>query len=341
MRSVLVHSHGGPEVLTLSEGDPPEPAPHEVLVQVAASGVNFIDIYQRSGAYPMDLPYVVGSEGAGTVITLGAGVGYTAEQDAALSVGDRVAWASVPGTGATEYAAVPAARTVPVPDGVELSQAAAVMLQGMTAHYLCESTFAAVRGQVALVHAAAGGVGLLLSQMLSRKGVRVIGTTSSDAKADAARGAGVTDVVQYRRVDADSVASGSTPDWVGAVTDLVGEHAVHVVYDGVGKDTFDGGIELLRPRGTMVLFGAASGPVPPFDPQRLNSAGSIFLTRPNLGHYLRDREELLWRAGDVLEAVRRGDLDVRIGGTYPLEELARAHEDLASGATSGKLLIRP
>ncbi len=330
MRCVIVAEHGGPEVLTLTERDTPRPGSGEVVVRVAAAGVNFIDIYQRSGAYPMELPYVVGSEAAGTVSDLGSGVD-------SVAIGDRVAWANVPGGGATQYAVVPADRAVPVPGEVELRDAAAVMLQGMTAHYLVESTFPAHEGQVALVHAAAGGVGLLLCQMLARKGVRVIGTTSTSAKADLARAAGASEIVLTRHTDGDA-SSEAVPlaDQVLALTPGAG---VDVVYDGVGQATFDAGLTALKPRGTMVLFGAASGPVPPIDPQILNQRGSLFLTRPSLPHHIQSRDELLWRAGDVLSAVERGELTIRIGGEYGLEDLAQAHRDLAAGGTTGKLVI--
>lgn len=323
MRAVVVTEHGGPEVLTVVEREAPTPGTGEVLVEVTAAGVNFIDIYQRSGVYPMDLPYVVGSEGAGTVTSVGAEV-------TDVRVGDRVAWAMVAGAGAAEQVVLPAARVVPVPAGLDPSLAAAVMLQGMTAHYLVESTFPARAGQTALVHAAAGGVGLLLCQMLAAKGVRVLGTTSTPEKARLARDAGAAEVVLYRDQDV-----------VTEVRRLTGGAGVHVVYDGVGKDTFDAGLEVLRPRGMMVLFGGSSGQVPPLDPQVLNAKGSLYLTRPSLAHYVADRAELTWRAGDVLGAVASGDLDVRVGGTYPLAELGRAHEDLAAGRTTGKLLVTP
>lgn len=323
MRAVVVEQHGGPEVLTVVDRPVPEPGPGEALVRVGAAGVNFIDIYQRSGTYRMDLPFVAGSEGAGTVEAVGAGV------DPGL-VGQRVGWAMVDGTGYTELAVVPADRLVPVPDEVDDEHAAAVLLQGMTAQYLVETTYPARSGDVALVHAAAGGVGQLLCQMLAAKGVRVIATTSTEAKAELAREAGAADVILYR--DADLVAE---------VRRLVGGRGVDVVYDGVGRDTFDAGLEVLRPRGMMVLFGASSGPVPPFDPQRLNAAGSLFLTRPSLKHYIADRAELEERAGVVLGAVAAGRLRVRIGGRYPLEEAARAQADLGSGSTAGKLLVVP
>jgi NADPH2:quinone reductase len=323
MRAIVVNELGGPEVLTLEERPDPDPGPGDLLVDVAAGGVNFIDIYQRTGIYPMDLPYVVGSEGAGTVTAVGAEV-------SEFEVGDRVTWAMSNGTGYTDTAVVPAAKAVAVPEGLDLERAAAVMLQGMTAHFLTESTFPAQAGQTALVHAAAGGVGLLLCQMLRAKGVRVIGTTSTEEKAELARAAGADEIVFYKDVDV-----------VKEVDRTTGGEGVHVVYDGVGQATFDAGLDVLRPRGTMVLFGAASGPVPPLDPQILNRKGSLFLTRPMLAHYLLDREELLWRANDVLGAVQSGALNVRIGGRYPLADAAQAHRDLQSGGTTGKLLIIP
>lgn len=323
MRAVVVREQGGPEVLEVLERETPEPGEGQVRVDVQAAGVNFIDIYQRSGAYPMSMPFVAGSEGAGTVGAVGPGV-------TEVSVGDLVTWAMVPGSGYAEQSLVPADRLVSVPEGVSAEQAAAVMLQGMTAHYLVESTFPAQEGQTALVHAAAGGVGLLLCQMLAARGVRVIGTTSTPAKAELALAAGAAEIVFYR--DQDLVSE------VQRLTDGAG---VHVVYDGVGATTFDAGLEVLRPRGTMVLFGASSGPVPPLDPQVLNARGSLFLTRPSLAHYVADRDELLARAGDVLSQVAAGTLDVRIGARYPLVDAARAHADLAGGGTTGKLLLLP
>ncbi|GAA5162162.1 quinone oxidoreductase family protein [Ornithinimicrobium tianjinense] len=323
MRAVMVEQTGGPEVLTVVERETPVPGPGQALVDLAAGGVNFIDIYQREGRYPMELPFVAGSEGAGTVSAVGDGV-------TDVQVGDRVAWAMVPGTGYTEQALVPADKLVPVPEGVELETAAAAMLQGMTAHYLVNSTFEATEGHTALVTAAAGGVGLLMCQMLRAKGVRVIGTVSTEEKAELARANGATDIVLYRDVDLETE--------VRRLTDGAG---VDVVYDGVGKDTFDAGLAILKPRGLMVLFGGASGAVPPMDPQRLNSAGSLFLTRPTLAHYLLDREELLWRAGDVLGGIADGSLAIRIGGRYPLADASRAHADLEGGGTTGKLVVVP
>lgn len=323
MRAVMVEQTGGPEVLTLVEQESPEPGPGQARVDLAAAGVNFIDIYQRSGAYPLPLPFVAGSEGAGTVSAVGPGV-------TDVRVGDRVAWAMVAGSGYTEQAVLPVDRLVPVPEGVELEDAAAAMLQGMTAHYLVTSTFPAAEGQTALVTAAAGGVGLLLCQLLHARGVRVIGTVGSPEKAELARAHGADETILYRQADLAAE--------VRRLTDGAG---VHVVYDGVGADTFDAGLSVLRPRGTMVLFGAASGPVPPVDPQRLNAAGSVFLTRPSLAHYASEREELLWRAGEVLGAVADGSLVLRIGGRYPLAEAHRAHADLEAGGTTGKLVLVP
>lgn len=323
MRAVIVEQPGGPEALTLVERESPEPGPGEVRVDVAAGGVNFIDIYQREGRYPLDLPFVGGNEGAGTVSAVGEGVEGVRE-------GDRVAWAMVPQTGYAEQVLVPAARLVPVPEGMDLEQAAAAMLQGMTAHYLVTSTFEAREGQTAVVTAASGGVGLLLCQMLSARGVRVIGTVGREEKVQLAKDAGADEVVLYREVE----------DLGEEVRRLAGEDGVDVVYDGVGKDTFDALLSVLRPRGTMVLFGAASGAVPPVDPMVL-SKGSLFLTRPTLAHYGVEREELLWRAGEVLSAVADGTLHLQVGGRYPLAAARQAHEDLEGGVTTGKLLLIP
>jgi len=323
MRAVVVESTGGSEVLTVRELEPPEPGPGELRVDVAAAGVNFIDIYFRTGLYSLPVPFQLGSEGAGTVSAVGEGV-------EGVAVGDRVAWAMVRGSGYAEQVLLPAERAVPVPDGVDLEVAAAVMLQGMTAHYLCESTYPARSGETALVHAAAGGLGLLLTQMLTAKGVRVIGTTSTEEKERLARGAGAAEVVRYTEQDLRA-----------EVERLTDGRGVDVVYDSVGKDTFDAGLDVLRPRGYMVLCGASSGPVPPFDPQSLNPKGSLFLTRPSLGHYIATREELLERGEAVLSAVAEGRLDVRVGGRYSLEDAGRAHDDLENRRTTGKLLVVP
>ena len=272
------------------------------------------------GNYRADPPFVPGGEGAGTVVAVGADV-----KD--LSVGDHVAWAGPPNSYA-EQVALPANRVVPVPDGMNLQVAAAAILQGMTAHYLCTSTYPVREGDITVVHAAAGGVGLLLTQMVKRRGGIVVATTSGGEKAELALGAGADHVAGYDRFR-DIVDDAS--DGAGA----------HVVYDGVGKDTFDDSLAALRPRGMMVLYGASSGQVPPVDPQRLNSGGSLFLTRPTLAHYAADAAELRWRAGEVFDWIAKGELDVRIGGTYPLSEAAKAHEDLAGRRTTGKLLLLP
>jgi NADPH:quinone reductase len=320
MRAIVVNETGGPGVLVHAEHPDPEPGPGQVVVEAAAAGVNFIDIYRRSGVYRQPLPYVPGSEGAGTVVAVGEGV-------TDVAVGDRVAWHDASGSYA-ERVVVDAAMTVPVPDDTELTAAAAVMLQGMTAHYLCRSTFEVKPGTVAVVHAAAGGVGLLLTQMIKTLGGTVIATTSGGPKAELAEQAGADYVTGYGEF--------------GAVVDRVTDgRGADVVYDGVGKDTFDAGLAALRPRGLMALFGGSSGQVPPFDPQRLNSGGSLFLTRPTLANYTADRAELLWRAGDVLGAVASGELNVRIGLEYSLAHAPQAHEDLAARRTTGKLILIP
>jgi NADPH:quinone reductase len=325
MRVVVGERLGGPEVLRLTEQEAPRPGPGQVVVEVAAAGVNYMDIYQREGVgnYRTDPPFVPGAEGAGTVAAVGEGV-------TDLTVGDHVAWAGS-GNSYAEQVALPAHRAVPVPDGVSLQVAAAAILQGMTAHYLVTSTFPVREGDVAVVHAAAGGVGLLLTQLVKRRGGIVVATTSGGEggeKAELALGAGADHVVGYDRFR----------DIVDEATDGAG---AHVVYDGVGKDTFDDGLAALRPRGMMVLYGAASGQVPPVDPQRLNTGGSLFLTRPTLAHYIADTAELRWRAGEVFDWIAKGDLDVRIGGTYPLADAARAQDDLAGRRTTGKLLLLP
>ena len=323
MRAVVVERTGGPEVLAVSELPDPVPGAGEVLVDVDAAGLNFIDVYHREGRYPLDLPFVLGSEGAGTVRQVGEGV-------ADVAPGDRVAWAMVRGTGYTTAAVVPAERLVPVPDGVSTEQAAAVLLQGMTAHFLCGSTYPVRPGDDVLVHAAAGGVGLLLTQLATARGARVVATVSTDAKAELARGAGAAEVVRYDREDV-----------VARVRDLTGGQGVQAVFDGVGRDTFEASLDCLARRGVLVLFGASSGPVPPVDPMALQSHGSVFLTRPTLGDYVHDRAELLERAQAVLHAVRDGRLDVRIGARYRLEDAARAHEDLQARRTTGKSLLLP
>ena len=322
MRVVVGERLGGPDVLKVTEREAPRPEPGEVVVEVAAAGVNYMDIYQREGVgnYRPELPFVPGAEGAGTVAAVGEGV-------RGLAIGDRVAWAGQ-GSSYAEQVSLPAGRVVPVPDGVNLQVAAAAILQGMTAHYLCASTYSVREGDFAVVHAAAGGVGLLLTQMVKRRGGIVVATTSGGEKAVLALRAGADHVTHY--------------DGLGDMIDEVtGGAGAHVVYDGVGRDTFDDSLAALRPRGMMVLYGAASGQVPPVDPQRLNSGGSLFLTRPTLAHYIADVEELRWRAGEVFDWIAKGELDVRIGGTYPLADAARAQEDLAGRRTTGKLLLLP
>lgn len=319
-KAIIVHATGGPEVLDYADSAALEPQAEELLVDVAAAGVNYIDTYHRCGIYPMELPFTVGLEGAGTVRKVGPGVQGFAE-------GDVVAWAAAPGSYA-EQVIVPAAVAVPVPDGVEVETAAAMMLQGLTAHYLSTSVYPVAEGDQVLVHAAAGGVGLLLTQLIRARGGRVIGTVSTPDKEQLAIEAGAETVVGYA-------------DFPGRVRELTGGNGVAAVYDGVGRSTFDGSLASLRPRGTLALYGGASGPVDPVDPQRLNSAGSIFLTRPKLADYVATRDELEWRAGELLEAVRTGNLSVRIGGRYPLSEAQQAHADLEGRKTAGKLLLIP
>jgi NADPH:quinone reductase len=322
MRAIRVATNGGPEVLELGEVEVPEPGPGQLLVDVAAAGVNFIDTYQRSGLYSMQLPFTPGSEGAGEIVAVGPDVD-------GFAVGERVAWAMAPGSYA-EKALVPASSAVKVPDGVAADVAAAAMLQGMTAHYLINSTHEVKTGETVLVHAAAGGMGLLLTQLIKSRGANVIGTVSTDEKERLAREAGADEIIRYTQADV-----------AAEVRDLTDGRGVDVVYDGVGKSTFEASLASLRPRGTLVLFGASSGPVPPVDPQRLNSGGSLFLTRPSLGHHLLNREELDWRAGDVFNWIASGAITIRIGGTYPLTDARKAHEDLEGRRTTGKLLIVP
>ncbi|WP_377644308.1 quinone oxidoreductase family protein [Oryzobacter terrae] len=321
--ALVVTAHGGPEVLAVEDRDVGEPGVGEVLVEVAATGVNFIDVYQREGVYPVPTPFVAGNEGAGTVVAVGAGV-------AGFAAGDRVAWPQDLGSAAA-FTVKPTSVLVAVPDGVELEVAAAVMLQGLTAHYLVTSTHDVREGTVALVHAAAGGVGQLLVQMVRRRGGSVVATAGGPEKCETARSLGAEHVIDYRAVD----------DLAAAVREATGGRGVDVAYDGVGKDTFDASLASLRPRGTLALFGAASGQVPPFEIQRLNQGGSLFLTRPTLGHHLATREELEWRAGEVLGAVADGSLHVAVGGRYPLADAARAYDDLEGRRTQGKLLLLP
>jgi NADPH:quinone reductase len=322
VRAIIAERLGGPEVLKLTERDAPEPGPGQLLVDVAAAGVNFADIYRRQGdpPYTGDVPYVPGMEGAGTVAAAGPGVDGPGE-------GARVAWTGGEGSYA-EQVIVPADRAVPVPDGVDLEVAAAVMLQGMTAHYLSHDTYPVAEGDPVVVHAAAGGVGLLLTQMAKMRGGVVIATTSTAQKAELARGAGADRTAGY-------------DDFGAVVREMTGGHGAAAVYDGIGQSTFDDSLAALRSRGYMVLYGAASGPVPPFDLRRLAAAGSLFITRPTLGSYVATRAALLARADDLFRWIRQGKLEVRIGGKYPLDQAARAQEDLAARSTTGKLILLP
>ncbi len=323
MKAIRVHEYGGPEVLSYEDVAVPEPGPGQARVRLAASGVNFIDVYQRTGVYPMDLPFTLGLEGAGEVEAVGDGV----EE---ISPGDYVAFAGVPGAYA-EYVVAPAERLVPFNvTYVEARMAAAVMLQGMTAHYLTHSTFPVQEGQSVLVHAAAGGVGLLLCQLAKMRGATVIGTAGTEEKAKLAKSAGADEVILY-----------TEQDFVEETKRITGGEGVHVVYDSVGKDTFDGGLDSLRPRGYMVLFGGSSGQVPPIDLQILNQKGSLFVTRPKLAEYTATREELLWRAESLFTWIGQNNLDVRVGGTYKLSEADGAHRDLEGRKTTGKLILIP
>jgi NADPH2:quinone reductase len=320
MKAIQVTVPGGPESLQLVDVPVPKPGPGQALVRLAASGVNFIDHYFRTGLYKADLPIAIGSEGAGTVEAVGEGV-------TEVAPGDRVAYAMARGSYA-EYAVVPAAQLVKIPGHVDFQMAAAAMLQGMTAHYLTHSTFPLKANDTCLVHAAAGGTGGLIVQMAKNIGARVFGTVSTAQKARVAKEAGADETILYTEQEFDVEARR-----------LTGGRGVDVVYDSVGKTTFEKSLNALRPRGTMALFGQSSGAVPPMDPGILNTKGSLFLTRPSLGHYLLTREELLWRAGEVMSAIDAGKLRVRIERTYPLADAAAAHRDLESRKTAGKLVL--
>ena len=322
MKAIQVQKTGGPEVLTFVDIPTPKPKPNEAVVKIAAAGVNFIDIYFREGRYPAALPFVDGQEGAGTVAEIGSDV-------KTVKPGDHVAYTGVPGSYA-EYATVPADRLVKMPSGISDRQAAAAMLQGMTAHYLVHSTYPLKKGEVTLIHAAAGGVGLLLVQMAKNIGARVIGTAGTEEKAKLARDAGADEVIIYTERDFEAETKRLTEG-----------KGVHVVYDGVGKSTFEQDLNILRPRGYLVLFGASSGAVPPFDLIRLSQKGSLFITRPTLVNYIATREELEHRAGDVLGWIASGKLKLRIAHTYKLEEAQQAHRDLEGRKTTGKLLLIP
>jgi NADPH:quinone reductase len=322
MKAIQVKQAGGPEAMEVVELPVPQPKANEATVKLAASGVNFIDVYFREGRYKAPLPFVLGQEGAGVVTAVGSGV-------TSVKVGDRVAWTGLLGSYA-EYAAVPADRLVAIPNGVSDQQAAAAMLQGMTAQYLSHSTYPLKKGETALIHAAAGGVGLLLVQMAHNIGARVIGTVSTEEKAKLARAAGADDIILYTQSDFEAETK--------RLTDGKG---VDVVYDSVGKTTFEKGLNLLRPRGIMVLFGGSSGAVAPFDPIVLTQKGSLYLTRPSLTNYIASRDELVARSGAVFGMLAAGKLNLRVGHTYPLAEALRAHRDLEGRKTTGKLLLIP
>jgi NADPH2:quinone reductase len=322
MKAIQVKQTGGPEVLQLVDLPVPQPKANEAVVKIAASGVNFIDVYQREGRYKVPLPFVLGQEAAGVVTSVGPDV-------KSVKPGDRVAWTSILGSYA-EHAAVPAERLVRVPQGVSDQQAASAMLQGLTAHYLIYDTFPLKRGQTALVHAAAGGVGLLLVQMARDIGARVIATVSTDEKSRVARQAGADEVILYTQSDFEA-----------ETRRLTGGNGVDVVYDGVGKTTFEKGLNVLRPRGMMVLFGGSSGAVPPFDLILLSQKGSLYVTRPTLPHYTATTEELQARSSAVFKMIAEGRLKLRIEYTYPLANAAAAHRDLEGRKTTGKLLLIP
>src|SRR5215469_1479916 len=322
MKAILIKQVGGPDVMQMTEMLVPEPKANEAAIKIAASGVNFIDVYYREGRYKAATPFVPGQEAAGEVVAVGSDV-------TSVKVGDRVTYTMTLGTYA-EYATAPADRLVKIPDRVSFQQAAAVMLQGMTAHYLMHSTYPLKKGETALVHAAAGGVGLLLTQMAHNIGARVIGTVSTEEKAKLARRAGADEVILYTRTDFEAETKR-----------LTGGKGVDVVYDGVGKSTFEKSLNVLRPRGMLVLYGASSGPVPPLDPMTLSQKGSLYMARTNLAHFTATREELLARSGAVFSMIAEGKLKLRIGHVYKLEDAQQAHRELEARKTSGKLLLIP
>jgi NADPH2:quinone reductase len=322
MKAIRIHNHGGPEVLAYEDVPVPEPRAGEARVKIEASGVNFIDIYHRIGLYPMNRPCILGSEGAGIVDALGEGV-------SEVKPGDRVAYAMIPGSYA-EYAVVPAVKLVPVPDDIDAKSAAGIMLQGMTAHYLTHSTYPLQKGDTALVHAAAGGVGLLLVQVAKLLGAKVIGTVSTQAKADLARRAGADEIIEYTQAD-----------FLAEVKRITNGQGVHVVYDSVGATTFEKSLDCLRPRGYLVLFGQSSGPVAAFDPAKLAAKGSLFLTRPSLAHYALTRAELLRRATDLFDWMQAGKLNLRIEKSLPLQDAREAQQLLEKRKTTGKLILIP
>ena len=325
IHALVVTAHGDREVLQLQPRQLDDLGPTEVQVRVAASGVNFVDVYQRQGIYPVPTPFVLGGEGAGDVVAVGADV-------SGIAIGDRVAWGNGPGSHA-DALNIAANAVVPVPDEVDAEVAAAAMLQGMTAHYLVTSTYPVQPGDSVLVHAAAGGVGQLLVQMAKARGAYVIGTVSTAQKEAVARRVGADQVIRYEAL--------STEELAAEVRRRNRDAPVPVVYDGVGQATFDASLATLAPRGMLVLFGASSGQVPPVDPQRLNRGGSVYLTRPTLAHYIATREELLWRGTEVLRAIAEGTLRLNIGGKYPLASAVQAYDDLENRRTIGKLILQP
>jgi NADPH:quinone reductase len=322
MKAVRVHKYGGPEVLTLEEMPVPEPKAGEARVKIEAIGVNYIDVYQRTGLYPLQTPFTLGTEGAGIVDAVGPNV-------TEVKKGERVGYAMIPGSYA-EYAIVPAARLVPIPPNIDARSAAALMLQGMTAHYLTHSTYPLKKGETALLHAAAGGVGLLLIQIVKQLGATVIGTVSTEAKAKLAKEMGADHLILYTQ-----------SDFLAEVKKLTDGRGVNVVYDSVGQTTFDKSLDCLRPRGYLVLFGQSSGPVPPFDPGKLAAKGSLFLTRPSLAHYTLDRAELLQRANDLFTWTASGKLKLRMEKTFRMAEAAEAHRQLEGRKTTGKVILLP
>jgi len=322
MKAVRVHETGGPDRLAYEEIPAPTTGPGQALVKVCSIGVNFIDIYHRKGLYPAATPFIPGMEASGIVEKPGGG-------DSSIRKGDRVAYAMVPGSYA-EYAAVDSEKLIPLPESMDFESASAVLLQGMTAHYLTHSTFPLKKGVTLLMHAGAGGVGLLLIQIARRMGARIIATVSTDEKAAQAQENGAHDVIRYSQTDFET-----------EVKKITGGTGVDVVFDSVGLDTFDRSLNCLKPRGTMVLFGQSSGPVPPIDPNILNPKGSLFLTRPNLAHYVATRAELLQRAGDLFRWMEEGNLKIRIDSVFPLSQAMEAHRLLESRSTRGKVLLRP
>ena len=322
MKAIVIHQHGGPDVLSYEDVSEPQLMGGDVLVETEAIGLNYIDTYHRSGTYSVTLPFVPGMEAAGTVVQV-------ADDVSDFAVGGRVAW-GFNGASYAERVRVAADKAIKIPAGISAEQAAAAMLQGMTAHYLVESTFVIKAGHTALVHAAAGGVGQILCQLIALNGATAIATVSTQVKADIAHAAGAAHVIRY-----------DSEDVVVRVKEITGGTGVDVVYDGVGRDTFDASLASLKIRGLLALFGAASGPVPAFDLQRLNAGGSLFVTRPSLGHYLLTRQEFEWRAGDIFRWIADGELRIDIGATFPLSQAAAAHEALEGRKTTGKVLLIP